>query len=503
MDADLNITWEPPTGRAATGTLTVRHGGIVIVRDRGDINREAFRKKVAAKVYDIVPGVTHDEMVQALLQAATQPPPEPEPARASDFESRRRTLLAERDEEVEELLKATPQHVRDQAEAMLADPKLVNIIINDVAKLGVVGERKLAMSHYMVGVSRSLPRPLGSITQGGTSSGKSHTLETTGQCFPLESKLLCTDITPQSLYYLELGRLMHTFVIAGERPRVQSDEQSLATKALREMLSSGELHKLVTISVAGRPETVLIDQPGPIAYADTTTLTRLNDEDANRCLLLATDESAEQTRNIKLAIAEAAETGSAESAPIIARHHALQRMLRRVEVRVPFATRLAEAMPDERNEARRAIGHIISLIRAIALLHQRQRAGRTVEHGDIIQATVEDYVIARHLLVGPLGRALGRALTPAVANLAKRLTTRYGCESFTTTQAAQDDVQVSSRPKMADHLRTLLDAGTVDLVEPSRGPKPSIWKVVADVPEDGILWLPSPSELEPSKCLTA
>ena len=196
---------------------------------------------------------------------------------------------------------------------------------------------------------------------------------------------------------LELGRLMHVFVIAGERPRVQSDEQSLATRALREMLSSGELHKLVTITVAGRPKAVLIEQPGPISYCDTTTLTRLDGEDANRCLLLATDESAEQTRNIKLAIAAAAETGSADSAPIIARHHALQRMLKRVEVRVPFATQLAEAMPDERNEARRAIGHIISLIRAIALLHQRQRAGRPVEHGDIIQATIEDYVIARHL----------------------------------------------------------------------------------------------------------
>lgn len=312
MEADLNITWESPTGRSKTGTLTVRHGGIVIVQDRGDIDREAFRTKVTVKVCDIIQGISHAEVMQALLKAATQPPPEPEATPDDDFQTRRQALLAKRDEQVEELLKRTPQHVRDQAEAMLADPKLVNIIINDVAKLGVVGERKLVMSHYVVGISRFLAKPGGSIIQGGISSGKSHTLETTGPCFPPESKLLCTDITPQSLYYLEPGRLIHTFVIAGERPRVQSDEQSLATKALREMLSSGELHKLVTISVAGRPEAVLIEQPGPIAYADTTTLTRLDDEDANRCLLLATDESAEQTRDIKLAEAAAAERGSAD-----------------------------------------------------------------------------------------------------------------------------------------------------------------------------------------------
>ncbi len=54
-------------------------------------------------------------------------------------------------------------------------------------------------------------------------------------------------MTPNSLYYLPGDSLRNRIIVAGERSRVQDDERAEATRALREMLSSGKLQKLVPI----------------------------------------------------------------------------------------------------------------------------------------------------------------------------------------------------------------------------------------------------------------
>ena len=62
-----------------------------------------------------------------------------------------------------ELLNAMPADVRHQAEAMLVDRELVDLILADVAACGVVGERELALTVYVIGTSRLLLRPLAGI----------------------------------------------------------------------------------------------------------------------------------------------------------------------------------------------------------------------------------------------------------------------------------------------------------------------------------------------------
>ena len=117
-----------------------------------------------------------------------------------------------------------------------------------------------------------------------------------------------------------------------------------------------------------------MEQDGPIAYVETTTLTKLFNEDANRCILLTSDERPEQTRRILSTLAGVYAHGAAvDRQRIIDRHHALQRMLQPHAVLVPYAERLADAMGNYRVEARRAYPQVVSMIQASALLHQRQR----------------------------------------------------------------------------------------------------------------------------------
>ncbi len=412
------------------------------------------------------------------------------PERAS-----REQLLAELDKQAEQALSNMPSAIRSEAEDMLHDPKLIDRVLDDIETCGVVGERELALTMYLIGTSRLLDNPLAAIVQGLSSTGKSFVIERAARLFPAEAVLRATDITANALYYMPTGSLIHCFVVAGERSRKQNDERAEATRALREMLSSGELNKVVTISPKRKQEAVEIWQPGPIAYCESTTLTSIFDEDANRCLLLASDESPEQTSRIVQAAARRAAGQSSDLTQIILKHHAIQRMLRRVRVSIPFAEALATAIPVQRPQARRAINCAIDMIGAVALLHQRQRAGRDLGHGDTIEAAEYDYVVARRQLIDPLGRALGGDLTPAAANFGKRLRDRYGADVFTSTDATNHDPMLNTKTKVNQHLGTLADAGAAVCVEASKGSKPAKWKMIGDVPKAGAVWLPTLDEL--------
>ncbi len=142
---------------------------------------------------------------------------------------------------------------------------------------------------------------------------------------------------------------------------------------------------------------------GPIAFIESTTHTKIFDEDANRCLLLGTDESREQTERIVMAQARAATGASGNVDVVIARHFALQRMLRRTRVNIPFAEAIARAIPKERQEARRAMPHILPTIRSVSLVYQRQRSAGPLVHGSVISATLQDYVVSAEAALGPDG----------------------------------------------------------------------------------------------------
>ena len=478
---------EPRDGRFR---VTASYGGNLLHCDRIDPSSAVARKRFSTHLADLVPALDCGEVDTQLLKLINIAPSEPA---TDDGRTRREKLLADFDHDVQRALSTTPVDVQADAVAMLESPKLIDLVVEDIRRIGVVGETELAVSIYLIGTSRLLEKPLAAIVMGHSSSGKSFTCDRTGRLFPDESIVRAHDLSPQSLFYLPVGSLLHRWVLAGERPRLQDEASAEATRALRQMLSDGELHKLVTLSMGGELTTARIWQPGPIAYTESTTSTTLFDEDQNRCLLLATDESAEQTKAILEATAGEAGSLAGESAThaaIVRRHNAAQRILKRVRVRVPFAAQLAAAMPKERPQARRAIHHMLSLIRAVAVLHQRQRASDDLEHGVTIDATLQDYVIARRLLSRPIARALGSELPAAAVNFAERLRGRWDASTFTSTQAAARDPILTSKAKVNQYLTTLADAGVAECVEPHRGSRPATWRLIADPDVTGAAWLP-------------
>jgi hypothetical protein len=300
----------------------------------------------------------------------------------------------------------------EAAEKLVRRADLMVIIVEDIGKLGVAGERDLIATLYLIGTSRKLARPLAGRVKGPRSSGKSFIIEHVARMMPPESVLFATEMTPKALFHMAPNSLRNKFIVAGERSRKDDNEVAEATRALREMISAGRLSKLMPIKFGQDLQTVLIEQEGPVAYVESTTLNSVFAEDENRRISLFTDERDVQTRRVMTTLATKFAGGEIDighaSDRTMLLSQAVQRMLARKEVTVPFAPKLAEHLPDNQVEVRRAFPQIISLVQAYALLYQHQRQHDSA--GRIIAAR-QDYQLAHRLLCEPMRRLLGGGIS--------------------------------------------------------------------------------------------
>jgi DNA primase len=378
----------------------------------------------------------------------------------------------------EEYLSETPADLQQKMIGILQDRNLLGWVMDGIADYGVAGERLLALTVYLTGTSRLLSQPLAVIVQGPSSSGKSYVIEKVAELFPEEAVLVATDLTPNALYYLPPGELEHRFVVSGERSRRHGDESAQATKALREMISSGRLVKVVSISDAEGPRSERIEQPGPIAYAESTTAPELFEEDANRCLVLQPDERPEQTRLILDAKGRSlAGVQRADHKALRQEFHCLHRLLAKSAVVVPFAEELFRLLPCERLEVRRASGQIGAMIQTFALLHQFQRDWD--ELGRVI-AQPEDYWLARQVLDEAMSRALGQKSADALRRFVERVKDHTG--EFTAKELAK--LLNTSDRTVREHLQTLAELGLLKQMREGRGQIPAMWLITADLSLD-------------------
>ena len=388
----------------------------------------------------------------------------------------------------EEMLAEMPEDLQAKMESTLRSPNLLRWVVDGIEESGVAGERFLALTIFLTGTSRHLRRPLAVIVQGPSASGKSYSIEQVAKLFPPESILSATDITPNALYYMDPGELEHKFVVAGERPRRENDETAKTTKALREMISAGQLVKLVTNTDNEGPRSVMVRQKGPIAYVESTTAPELFEEDANRCLVLHSDERPEQTRKILLADAKqlTGESAGERRDQVREEFQCLHRLLVPLQVVIPFAERLAELFPKEPLEVRRSFGHLTSMVQTIALLHQYQRvreaAGRIV-------GQAEDYFLARLLLDEVFGQSLGQKASEALKRFVARVRTMTG--EHTAKEIAQS-INMSERTAR-EHLAELLERGLITQSTPARGPIPAGWMIPANLEIHDVQDSPLPS----------
>src|SRR5208282_880439 len=184
-----------------------------------------------------------------------------------------------------------------------------------------------------------------------------------------------------------------------------------ASYALKLLQSEGEL----TIASTGKDPATgkMVTQEyhveGPVMIFLTTTAIDLDEELQNRCLTLTVDESAEQTGRIHRVQRErrtlAGLMAREERKALLKMLRNAQRLLQPVEVLNPYAPALTFTTGRTRN--RRDHEKYLTLIDAIALLHQHQRETKTLpSEQPYIEVTLDDIALANQLAPEVLGRSL-------------------------------------------------------------------------------------------------
>ena len=154
-------------------------------------------------------------------------------------------------------------------------------------------------------------------------------------------------------------------------------------------------------------------------------------------------------------------------------------MLEPRAVVVPYADRLADAIDHHRVEARRAFPHLMSMIQASALLHQRQR--RLDAEGRLL-ADADDYRLARHLLAGPMARQLGGRISEPAARFLGRLREWFGDKGeFSKPDAKKRET--GSTSAVYGWVGELVGAGLVEQVEGQRGRQAARYRLTGDAPD--------------------
>jgi DNA primase len=339
------------------------------------------------------------------------------------------------DETIAAVLKPESQPQMDEADreaalALLQRPDLVDRILADYAACGLVGEETNKLVGYLAAVSRKLDKPLGVVIQSSSAAGKSSLMDAVLAFVPDEEKVKYSAMTGQSLFYMGETNLKHKALAI-----VEEEGASRASYALKLLQSEGEL----TIASTGKdPQSGnLVTQQyrveGPVALLFTTTARDLDEELMNRCLVLAVDEGREQTRAIhERQRARRTLDGllaNRERQALVALHQNAQRLLRPLDVLNPYAQFLT--FPDQTTRLRRDHEKYLTLIDAIAFVHQHQREVRAAERGgqriEYIEATLADIALANSIAHDVLGRSLDE-LPPQTRRLLMLIDRYVGAE---------------------------------------------------------------------------
>lgn len=362
-------------------------------------------------------------------------------------------LLSETGSAAEKKAEVPPMTAEQEKQALsfLTAPNLLSLIARDLADIGYVGEvtnKKLA---YLIGTSRRLQKPLSGIVRSESGAGKSFLMECVAELTPPEAVSFFSRLTAQSLYYMGREALQHKLLIVDERDGSAESEYPIRTLQSRRKLT---LAVPMKNAKTGKIETAEVEILGPIAYMESTTSTQINPENENRSFELYLDESPGQTRRIfdaqKQAHLLSAEERALKRKRIIARHHHAQRLLQAVTVRIPFAHLLD--FPVSWTRGRRDIDRLLSLVEAVAFLHQKQRKAVAEK---VIEATPEDYATAFELARSclehawaELPRSASQLLT-AIRTWATKEAKKLGVQASELTFRRRDVRQVTGLP---DHI---------------------------------------------------
>ena len=308
----------------------------------------------------------------------------------------------------------TPE-ARKEAEELGKRPDLMEQILADYERCGLVGERANKLLCYLTMTSRKLEKPLSVLILSSSGAGKTALQDAALLFCPPEDLVKLTSVSGKALFYKEQGSLKHK-VLALE----EGDGAEAASYALRNLISAGQLVSEATIKdqMSGKLKTMENRVEGPTAVFVTTTDPDTDPETRSRFFVTSVDESREQTQAILISQRQrqtlAGLADSVAQEPTLRKHHNFQRLLRTLPVVNRYAAQLTYG--DSRLQSRRDQPKYFNLINAVALLRQLQKEVKSWTTDGLVQPYIEvdreDIRVANDLITQLMGQSLDELSRP-------------------------------------------------------------------------------------------
>jgi len=309
-----------------------------------------------------------------------------------------------------------------RAGSLLDDPTILSRVGEAMRANGYAGKLEPAQLAYVALTSRLLEeRPINLELLGDPAAGKNATIDAALALIPREGVYEFTASSPTALVYTEED-FQHRVVIFKEADSIP--DRGPAASAVRALAEENVLRYEVMIRGprTGGFETWRIEKAGPTGLITTSTRP-LPPQLHTRLLLVHIVNSYDRLTTSNVICAKA-ERASGRLPPVdLERFLALQRWLALGDERrviLPFGWALGRAMSTCSLElrTRRDFDGLLACVKTIAFLHQRHRKRAP---GGEIEAIIDDYRVARELLIGSFRAAEAESLPAAIRELVSKI----------------------------------------------------------------------------------
>ena len=284
---------------------------------------------------------------------------------------------------------------RQQAVNELKRSNLLQRTNQLIGMTGITGEDQNRLIAYLVYTVRKQIIPLHVMFLGSSGSGKTWLQERISDLIPEEDKIEITQITENALYYFKQHELKNKLLLIEDL-----DGAAGVFYPLRELQTKRRISKTVTLKDSkGNLKTITLTVEGPVCVSGCTTKEKIYDDNANRCILLYTDQTKDQDRRIndyqtKIAGGEINLERERQYKELFKN---MQRVLRPIVVINPFAKYIE--LPEQVFKPRRTMTLLLGFIEAVTFYHQYQREVKKDNAGALyIETTIEDIQAAFSLL---------------------------------------------------------------------------------------------------------
>ena len=281
----------------------------------------------------------------------------------------------------------------------LKKPNLLQRTSQLLQQCGIVGEENNSLIAYLIYTKRKQEVPLHVMFLGSSGSGKTYLQERISELIPEEDKIEITQITENALYYFKQHELKNKLILIEDL-----DGAMAVFYPLRELQTKRRISKTVTLKDSkGNLKTITLTVEGPVCVSGCTTKEKIYEDNANRCILLYTDQSREQDKKINgyQTQLSAGEINREREERYKELFKNMQRVLRPINIINPYAKYIE--LPEQVFKPRRTMTLLLGFIEAITFYHQYQREVKKAPPLEglgrpYIETTIEDIESAFELL---------------------------------------------------------------------------------------------------------